>query len=211
MKLRLFCYLAAVSSLLIACTLPGNTQKPGNVLYKDDFSNATSGWDRVDEADRATDYAAGVYRILVKGKNIDVWARPGLSFGDVRVEVDGTKVGGDDNNDFGVICRYQDDQNFYFLVISSDGYYGIAKRKHGQVSMLGGEMMASSDQIKQGPAVNHLRADCVGSTLRLFVNDVLLAETQDTDYANGDIGLLAGSFDVPGTEILFDNFVVLKP
>jgi hypothetical protein len=211
MKLRLFFYLAAVSSLLIACTLPWEAQKPGNMLYKDDFSNAASGWNRVDATDRATDYAAGVYRILVKGRNIDVWARPGLSFEDVRVEVDGTKVGGDDNNDFGVICRYQNDQNFYFLVISSDGYYGIAKRKDGQVSMLGSTMMASSDQIKQGSAANHLRVDCVGSTLRLFVNDVMVAETQDADYQQGDVGLLAGSFDVPGTEILFDNFVVLKP
>ncbi len=211
MKLRLIICLAAVSLLLQACTLPWDAQKPGNVLYKDDFSNATSGWDRVDEADRATDYAAGVYRILVKGKNIDVWARPGLSFGDVRVEVEGTKAGGDDNNDFGVICRYQDDQNFYFMVISSDGYYGIAKRKEGQVSLLGNTMMVSSDQIKQGAATNHLRADCVGSTLRLFINEVMVFETQDTDYQKGDVGLLAGSFDNPGTEILFDNFVVLKP
>ncbi|HEY6074155.1 MAG TPA: hypothetical protein VIV15_12400 [Anaerolineales bacterium] len=211
MKLRLIISLAAVSLLLQACTLPWDTQKSGNVLYKDDFSNATSGWDRVEETDRATDYVAGVYRILVKGKNIDVWARPGLSFGDVRVEVEGTKAGGDDNNDFGVICRYQDDQNFYFLVISSDGYYGIAKRKEGQVSLLGNTVMVSSDQIKQGAATNHLRADCVGTTLRLFINEVMVFETQDADYHQGDVGLLAGSFDNPGTEILFDNFAVLKP
>jgi hypothetical protein len=211
MKLRFIICLAAVSLLLQACTLPWDTQQAGDVLYKDDFSNAASGWDRVDAEDRVTDYVAGLYRILVKGKNIDVWARPGLSFGDVRVEVEGAKAGGDDNNDFGVICRYQDDQNFYFMVISSDGYYGIAKRKEGQVSLLGSAMMVSSDQIKQGNATNHLRADCVGATLRLFINQVMVFETQDADYQQGDVGLLAGSFDNPGTEILFDNFVVLKP
>jgi len=39
----------------------------------------------------------------------------------------------------------------------------------------------------------------------------LLAEAQDTDFASGDAGLLAGTFDTAGTDILFDDFVVSAP
>jgi len=34
---------------------------------------------------------------------------------------------------------------------------------------------------------------------------------QDADLADGDVGLLAGTFAQPGTDAVFDNFVVIKP
>jgi hypothetical protein len=181
------------------------------VLFRDDFSNPSSGWDRVSVSEGVTDYAEGVYRILVNTSNTDVWANPGLNFSDARIEVDATKVGGDDNNDFGVVCRYKDNANFYFFVISSDGYYGIGKFVDGEQKLIGSESMPPSDKINTGNATNHLRADCVGNTLRLYVNDELLGEVEDSDFTSGDVGLIAGSFDQPGTDIHFDNFIVLKP
>jgi hypothetical protein len=33
----------------------------------------------------------------------------------------------------------------------------------------------------------------------------------DSDFASGDVGLLAGTYDEVGTDIHFDNFVVRKP
>ena len=69
----------------------------------------------------------------------------------------------------------------------------------------------ATDAIQQGAATNHLRADCVGETLTLYVNDAAVAEAQDTDFASGDVALMAGSYDDPGVEILFDDFVVKQP
>jgi hypothetical protein len=183
----------------------------GSVLFQDDFSDPSSGWDRVTEPDGATDYANGVYRILVSASDLDVWSNPGLSFTDTHIEVDATKIAGDDNNDFGVICRYQDADNFYEMVISSDGYYGIVKIKDGERVPIEQQAMLPSEAIQQGAATNHIRVDCVGSTLALYVGGQQLAEVQDSDFASGDVGLIAGTFDVPGTEIHFDNFTVLKP
>ena len=60
-------------------------------------------------------------------------------------------------------------------------------------------------------ATNTIRADCVGSSLSLYVNGEKLDEVQDTEFGSGDVGLMAGSFDTPGTDIHFDNFVVTKP
>ena len=71
--------------------------------------------------------------------------------------------------------------------------------------------MQRSDQIKTGADVNNLRADCNGDTLAFYVNGFKLAEVQDSTLTHGDLGLLAGTFDQPGVDIVFDNFVVLKP
>ena len=73
------------------------------------------------------------------------------------------------------------------------------------------DAMQPSEAIQQGGAQNTIRADCVGSTLSLYVNGQKLDEVQDTEFASGDVGLIAGSFDTPGTDIHFDNFVVTKP
>ncbi|MEE8122137.1 MAG: hypothetical protein V3T55_11440 [Anaerolineales bacterium] len=60
----------------------------------------------------------------------------------------------------------------------------------------------------QGNTSNHLGVECVGSGLSLYANGVKLAEVVDSDFASGDVGLIAGTYDIPGTEIHFDNFVV---
>ncbi len=58
---------------------------------------------------------------------------------------------------------------------------------------------------------NHIRADCIGRRLRLSVNGQFVAEASAAEWQRGDVGLIAGSYALPGTEVLFDNFSVLRP
>jgi hypothetical protein len=116
-------------------------------------------------------------------------------------------VGGD----MGIICRYKDESNFYFLRITSDGYYGISKLVDGEESLLGSEELQSSSQIKTGTETNRLRADCVGNTLTLYANGQVLASVTDDSLTGGDVGLIAGTFDQAGNDARFDNFVVYRP
>ena len=183
----------------------------GDVLFQDNFSDPSSGWARTQENDYSTDYASDTYAIYVGVDNLSVWSTPGLDLADARIEVSASKVGGPDDNNFGVICRYQDADNFYFLAISSDGTYAISKRQAGEWSLLGADEWLFSEAIFQGESSNTIRADCVGDTLTLYVNDQLLAEAQDADFVSGDVGLLAGSFDTAGVDILFDDFSVRQP
>jgi hypothetical protein len=214
---RIYKFLLILSILglaVLACSLTGDnnvSELPGDVLFQDDFSDTSSGWDRVNETEGITDYQNGVYRILVNTASFDVWANPGLDFTDTVVEVEATKVSGPDDNDFGVICRYQDINNFYFFVISSDGYYGIAKVVDGEQELLGMDNMEYSDAINQGNATNEIRAECVGDSLILSINGQTLMNASDPDYTSGDVGVIAGTFDTAGTDIQFDNFVVKKP
>lgn len=185
--------------------------RDGEVLFQDNFSDPASGWARVTAAAGVSDYLDGVYRILVNEPNVDIWSKPGLKFSDVRIEVDAFKVGGDRDNRFGVICRAVDDNSFYTFIVSSDGYYGIGMINDDAYQLIGMDALQPTDAIQVGSAQNHLRADCVGNTLTLYVNGVQLAQVQDSTFANGDVGLIAGTYGVSGTDIRFDNFVVYQP
>jgi hypothetical protein len=184
---------------------------PGQPLYHEDFSNPSSGWPHAVSADGELGYADGAYRILVQSAGHDLWAVSGHAYGDVKVEADAARLAGPVINRFGVICRYQDGKNFYFFIISSDGYYAIGKIKNGAAVLLGQSMMAYNSAIIQGDGTNHLRFDCLGNTLTAYANGQPVAITSDADFSAGDAGLIAGTFDQGGVEIVFDNFVVYKP
>ncbi len=118
---------------------------------------------------------------------------------------------GPDNNLFGLICRYQDDKNFYFLAISADGYFVVGKLKDGRIYFLNSNSFEYSDNILPGQVAHHLTATCVGNALTLTVDNSLLAQATDADFKNGSVGLIAGAFDEPGVDIRFDYLTAVKP
>ena len=195
----------------IACQSTSTESPPEGILFRDDFEDTSSGWDQVNVDEGITDYEDGHYRMFVNTANTDAWANPGLDFQDVIVEVEATKVGGPDDNDLGVLCRYQDVNNFYFFIISSDGFYALGRVINGEQELLGMESMLTSDVIRQGNATNTIVGECVGETLTLKVNGEELAIASDSEFIRGDVGLIAGTFSTAGTDIHFDNFVVREP
>jgi hypothetical protein len=181
-------------------------------LFEDDFSDPTSGWPSSSDADKYADYSGdGRYLIQVIAAQHDVWVHPGEDFADVRIEVDATKSFGPDNNDFGIICRFQDSDNFYYLIVSSDGYQVIGKYQDGDSQYLSAEKMQPTTAMDAGNATNHIRADCNGSTLTLYANGRQLASVTDSSFSSGDIGLIVGTFDEPDVGILFDDLIVYEP
>jgi len=196
----------------LACFSTGSPTPSSNILFSDDFSSTSKKWDQVSDSTRTTDYYNNSYRIIVNNTNSDTWANPGSeSFTDTHIEVDATKNGGPDDNDFGIICRYTDMNKFYYGVITSDGYYSIMKMTSDGGKPIGNENMLQSDMITQGTSTNHIRFDCVGSTLTLYVNGTQIDQQTDVDYTTGNVGLIAGTFTTAGTDILFDNYFVYKP
>jgi hypothetical protein len=100
---------------------------------------------------------------------------------------------------------------FYYGIISSDGYYAIMKMTSNYGVFIGRDSMHESDKINQGAATNHIRFDCVESTLTLYVNGFQIDQQTDADYTTGNVGLISGTLKTGGTDILFDNFYVYKP
>jgi hypothetical protein len=203
-----------VTFFLTACQSSWITElvtQPGQALYHDDFSNPESGWPQVSNSTSFMGYDHGSYRMLVLSPLDDLQAVAGQSFGDIRIEVVATRQSGPVYNRFGLICRFQDMNDFYFFAVSSDGYYAIGKIKEGVTTLLGQEMMAYNVSIQQDGEPNVLRFDCINNTLKGYVNTQLLAITKDADFSRGDAGLMSGSFDEAGVDVRFDNFVVYKP
>ena len=199
---------------LVSCQsiLPGQlivSGNPGDILYQENFSDNTSGWDRVLNDGGIVDYDSGGYRFLIREPKVNYWSTPGKHFRDVRVEADVTRLDGPEENRAGLMCRYQAGDH-YFFIISTDGFYAIGKFIGGQPILIGQESMVPSDVILSD-GINHLRADCVDSTLTFYVNFTQVASVQDTDFPTGDVGVLAGAFNEPDVDILFQNFVVIQP
>jgi len=208
----------ALVIVLSACSLESLDQKAnaavqsGNILFKDDFSDPSSGWETWNEPSGSmVAYQNGGLRIFIAEKQYDFWSRPGKRVSDVRLEVDAIKLGGPDDNDFGLICRYQDRDNFYAFLASSDGYAGILKVKEGKYLVIGGPQMTYSESIRRGAAQNQLRADCSGRNLTFYVNGQKVLEAMDQEFKTGEIGLIAGTGESAGADLYFDNFKASKP
>jgi hypothetical protein len=210
----LFILSLPIVSLACQTALPIQPQSTaassGSILFADDFSSASSGWDRLQTAEGVMDYDAGGYRILVNALETNFWSTPRKPYSDVRVEVDAGKLGGPEENRVGLICRYTG-ADYYFFMITHDGYFGIGMFAGGQTGLLGQSEMQYNPAIHTGVNINHLRADCVGDRLTLYVNGQQLASVQDGNLQHGEVGLLAGTFGQPGVDMIFDNFVVIQP
>jgi hypothetical protein len=186
------------------------------VIFQDDFSNPSSGWpDKKYPDGSSIGYVNGIYRVLPTGP--DTWimaSHPKLTdLGDVRVEVDATKVAGEDDiHIFGIMLRYQDSDNFYALFITTDGPtgFGFLKVKGGKAA--GSGLTADpGGPVKAGNATNRIRADAVGKTLTLYVNGQKVMEIQDGDFASGRAGLFVMSGAKSGIAVDFDNFLARQP
>lgn len=205
MKTRLFLAVAVLLMATLACGLPST-----NALFKDDFSDCESGWASQQDEDGITDCENGAYRMMIAVNNYFFWTAPGENYnGDVVVQAEATKTAGAQMGDIGLICRYDESQeNFYFLTMSFDGYAAIGLWMGTDYSLL-----AESGDNNFGSEWNThtLRAECVGSTMTLYVDNALILSAQDTTLGSGDAGLLIGAYDEPGLDVLFDNFSVTKP
>ncbi len=208
----------ALAIVIAGCSMKSLDQnanaavQSGNILFKDDFSDPSSGWETWNEPSGSmVAYQNGGLRIYIAEKQYDFWSRPGKRVSNVRLEVDAIKLGGPDDNDFGLICRYQDRDNFYAFLASSDGYAGILKVKEGKYTAIGGSQMTYSESIRRGAAQNQLRADCNGLGLALYVNGQLVVEAMDQEFQTGEIGLIAGTGEIAGADLYFDNFKAYKP
>lgn len=213
--LILFTTGCAYTPTAIGGEISGPTVEPvtvpsGSVLMQDSFDSPASGWRRINNTDGIMDYNDGVYRIVVNMKNMNLWSTPGKVFNDARIEVDVVTLGGPEINRAGIVCR-ANDTDLYFFVITSNGYYAVGKTVNEKSTLLGQSAFAQSNTIKTGLAINHLRADCWGSTLSFYVNGFLVSQVSDTTLPSGEAGVTVGTFEEGGADVIFDQFIVLQP
>ncbi len=197
-------------NLVVKSTASQTESGGGEFLFFDDFSANTNDWTESDDADAAYFFGDGEYYLQTKADNYLIWSRVGRTFDAVVIDVDAREVAGPDDNEFGVMCRYQDADNFYQFGISGDGYYRLAGYIGGEFT----EFVAwdTSSSIFQGQDTNHITAICDGTRLEFRVNGDLLLQYDDASLpVSGDVALFSGTYDVPDVTIAFDNLSITRP
>ena len=204
---------------LAACSIvSGPTADPCNengALLRDDFAGEQMcGWREYNQGGAVVEIVEGTLNISTSQTGQIWWTNAGRDFSDVIVTVQARQSSGPNNNAYGVLCRYQDENNFYIFLISGDGYYAIGKYQSGeeQISYLTpSQEYVFSDLINQGVATNLIRVGCVGNELSLSVNGLPLVTVTDDSFAGGDVGLGVSTLE-PGTAVVqFDELLVLAP
>jgi hypothetical protein len=180
----------------------------GKVAFQDDFSDSSTGWP-TQTGDITVEYAdSGGYHIRFTQANTSTLSMlPDQTFDNVTIQTDVTKNdGSDQGSTFGIVCRAQDESNYYRFIVGGDGAYGIIKTRDGYQTWLAYAQLQPS-AIQPGNDTNHLRADCIGNKLTLYANGVRLAQVTDNDFKSGQVGLQAATSD-SGMDLLFANFEV---
>lgn len=213
------CLVAILSTLsLAACvtteTEPDSCNAP-DILFFDDFNGQQDcGWAIYSRGGGAAAIENASMQLTVTQPGQIWWTNPSRDFDDVVIRAEARQVAGPNDNAYGLICRYQNEENFYVFLVSGDGYYAIGKYQSGNdnvIYLTENGQFQPSDNINQGVASNELRASCVGNQLSLEVNGIPLVTVSDPTFVTGDIGLAASTLQAGTAVIEFDNVQVTAP
>ncbi len=223
MKLRPLLILSLFAMALLACslvsdllgsadeTVGGQGSPQGATLWQDDFADPNSGWEVGEYQTGSVGYSNGVYFVTSVGSGDTMWGVANRAFVNTDIEVVATQIEGpaNDNNDYGVVCRLQSDDDGYYLLISGDGFYSILKRDDGEFVEL--VSWSESRAIQQGNTTNLIRVVCNGPDLALYANGELLGQAKDSTFSEGRLALTATSYEDVATRVHFDNLIVREP
>ena len=196
----------------------GSTGAHGfSAVFRDDFSDPTSGWEVFDDGSQSGAYANGEYVLSVNGGfevtgDLITPTQDLSQLADVRVEVTSRLVTAP-KAVAGVTCRAQSPNSYYYFLIQGDGSYYIGEAHPRQAENLD---TGTSPAIGGGRAPNRIAAECLesqnGVTLRLIVNGVAVNTVEDRvdPLGPGSTGLRTESRNDP-MSAAFDDYVVSVP
>jgi|GEM_PF-1839546 len=187
-----------------------NQAGPGFSNFTDNFLDPSSGWPVQNSGPGQWWYANDHYYISVSNANSSAVVSPGYTLADGYVTATGTVTQDQPHAYYGVVCRLQDANNYYFFEIGLDGYYRIGKMWNGNWSMIGMGAAKYSSAINKGidnGGYNQIMAHCNSNDLSLYVNDIFVETVYDNTFSSGQIGLSASTGDFPGMVAEFDHIM----
>ncbi|MBC7875807.1 MAG: SH3 domain-containing protein [Anaerolineales bacterium] len=190
------------------------TNTNSNVLYQDDFTNPATGW----AAATFDNYFIGYhepeyYHVEIKSPNSKSTVfEPGQQiFGDATVELkaftNSTKT--DPNGDFrfGLVFRRSGDQYYAFTISPRSKKWYLLKSTPNKLDVLA---EGTDNTLHDADENDVLRVDAQASTFFLHINDRLIGQFNDPDYASGEVGFFVQTLDNPTLHIHFDELTVLN-
>lgn len=228
--------------------LPVARPLPGELLYATTFDAFNEEWDLYTGRDAVqvravpdVDGQPNPALVVEYGSGAPdevVWSVLDRKFSDFDLRVTAHLLEGPlDQNQFGVVFRYRDENNFYIFRISADGYYSLGRVRDGVQEKISD--WGVTDLIRQGNVPNEIRVVGYGDEFRFFINGqpaplCLKGENEtsmwanwegpgicytaeptdvfhDSAFAQGRIGLVAGTIDGSEVAVAFDDVIVTGP
>ena len=152
----------------------------------------------------------GAYRIRLNQRQYS-WTQLPSRYDDSVVEAEVALFDDENAGYAGLACRLDpgnSGRGYYFLM-SGDGHFSLRWGNGRSLDVI--IAVQFSGAIKQGNAVNRMRAVCIGDYLALWVNGEFIAEARDHRADSGTVGLAAVlNRDGATMEAAFDDLKIWR-
>lgn len=192
---------------------PNEQISDSNVLYQDSFTNPATGWPE----EKFDNYFIGYHEpefyhieITTPHYKTTVFEPEKRTFSDVTIEVKtfavSNKTSPDGDLAYGLAFRRSGDQYYAFTISPRSKKWFVLKSTPNALIVL-------SEGVEEGihdlDGEDTLRVDAQGANFSFHINDRLVTQVTDPDFASGEVGLYAQTFDSAHTHIHFDSLTVL--
>ena len=185
------------------------TESDGPLLYSDDFSDETSGWEAPDDSASKFFYFNGEYHIRVVQNASFYFMTSEETFDKGVFSVELRHVSGNDLTTGGMlIWNYRDNSNFLALSITDDGTFVVHRYLVGEYYQV--SLPIQSAALYTFDESNKITIVFYNGISDIYINDQFVYSFTDDILSHGSVGLGAYPDVESGVEVAFDNLTVYR-
>lgn len=192
-------------------TLSPTPTSPVAIALEENFNDPLNPWLDKKGENWAVGNAGKKYFMSVYEPKVEITsARTWLKLDDVRIEADIIHNNG--NGYYGFHCRETPAGTYYTIFITTDGYYGFGENRDNKLTILESGPLPELDPPIDPKGENHVRADCRGNALTLYINGEPIDRTTVPAWNIGYVGMMIGTrLEDNRLTVYYDNLVVYSP
>lgn len=191
-------------------------QQLTDTYFSDDFSTAAFEWASGQDDISFWGIEDGHYTLHLFEPDYTAWAYLPVNFNPTSIGFEALVQPGFDQGAYGVICYYQDEENYHFVSIDplyKD--YSIGYVVNDEYGTLLEDTWMSSAALNDSPySVNTILVVCDPDMITLFINNELEAQAALSTWSSGEVALFGETWtDTPseGFKVFFDNLTAFIP
>jgi hypothetical protein len=182
------------------------------ILYEDNFTNPATNW----AAKKFDNYFVGYhepefYHIEITSPNYktSIFAPEKQSFSNVTIEAKAfavaAKTATTGDFEYGTAFRRSGDQYYAFAISPRTKKWFVLKSSSNALEVLA---EGSDESIHDLDSADVLRVDAQGSDFAFHINDHLVTQVSDPDYASGEVGFFVQALDASNVHIHYDDLII---
>jgi len=191
-------------------------QVMGDTYFADDFSTNINEWAETHEQFHSFSLENGKYALYVGQEDYTIWAYLPIDFTPTTIGFDAAVVQGYEQGSYGVMCHFQDSDNFHFVTIDPlNTEYSIGYVLNNEYISLMRDSWMPSLFLNASPfSDNTILISCDQDLITLFINNELEAQVSTGPLTGGSVTISAETWDSispNGFKVLFDNLFAFAP